>query len=266
MRQTHQETDIEGLGKILRVNTPFDMALEALKRKGAKVITSRDFAYARRCTYINSLKDGGCTREGVIYGKNQAPLVVMNSPLLNQKLAVRATQANREGEYFQLKDKKRFESYLRQADADAKKEPEKRKVLTLPSRTSFTISPIENWDIARGIFKDQAEPYFNYLGKHRINQITFYTVDSLDVDNSENPIATQMWLHRFEFSVLGGDYKDLDRANRVVRGIKVDTEGTPKNVESYTPIQISRTLDILGISGLEQNIIEKLRDIRKLTS
>jgi hypothetical protein len=225
MVQAYQEADVKGLGKILRAEVPFDQALEALKAKGVRVITSRDLAYARANNSTSSLSgNGSYTREGCVYGKSQAPLVVMSSPLLNQELAVQATEANRKGNYFQLQDKKRFEGYLRQAEKDAKVDPEKRKVLTLPSRTNFTISPTQNWDTARAIFKDQAEEYFNYLGKNGINQITFYTVNPSTVDNSENPLSTQMWLCRLDCgrSGLSGNGRDLDGDFRV-RGVSSET-------------------------------------------
>lgn len=270
MIQTYQEADIKGLGKILRAGAPFDESLEDLKAKGVKVITSRDLAYARINNSTSSLSgNGSYTREGCIYGKNQAPLVIMNSPLLNQKLAVQATEANRQGNYFQLQDKKRFEGYLRQADKDSKVEPEKRKVLTLPSRTNFTISPTQNWDIARAVFKDQAEAYFNYLGRNKIDSITFYTVNPSTVDNSENPIATQSWLYGLggvDGSGMVGNGRDLDIGDRV-RGVLSETSEASR-VLPYSRKELAEYYQIVqGVKegNLPASKLEKvLRFFKKL--
>jgi hypothetical protein len=221
-RMANTEAKIKGLGEILRENAPFD---EALKKIGKNnVISARDLAYAiiSEGSKSSLSTDGSYTKHADLYAKNQSPLVIMDSPLLNYDLAKQATDENRSNRYFELKDKKLCEKYLRQSEKDKKAEPEKRNVLILPSRKNFTISPGENWDVARGIFKDQAESYFKFLGKNGIDSITFYTISPETVDNSKNPILTELWLYRLgdsDRSDLDGYGRDLDYSGRV-RGVR----------------------------------------------
>ncbi len=214
--------NVKGLGNVHTFEKPFDEALVSLRKN--KLISSRDLAYARRITGEDSnlSQNGSYTREAPLYSKDVS-LLVLDSPLQNIKLAKKAVQANREGNYFQLEDKELFKKYLNQAEKDLNKEPEKRKVLILPSDENFDISRTENFDFARELFKDQAELYLKFLeeSKYEINSIRFYSVSKETVNKSENPIITEMWLCRLvsiNWSDLNGYYRIL-YVNYRVRGV-----------------------------------------------
>ena len=105
------EAKIKGLGEIYRVDKPFNEALESLKEQKAKVISSRELAYARIKEGRNSSlsNNGSYTREGFLYLKNEPVLLDLNSPLLDLQLAEKAVEGNRKGNYF-LADSKFIEN------------------------------------------------------------------------------------------------------------------------------------------------------------
>jgi len=212
---------VKGLGNVHTFEKPFDEALFLLNQNKAKLMSSRDLAYGRRITGQDSnlSQNSSYTRESPTYSKDVG-LLVLNSPLQNIELAKQAVQANKAGNYFQLKNDELFKRYLNQAEEDLKKVPEKRKVLILPSDGVFDISRTQNFDFARGLFKDQAELYLRFLedSKYKINSIKFYPVSKDIVNQLEKPILTEMWLCRLGVDVrsdLNGCDRSLSRIDRV---------------------------------------------------
>ena len=48
MVYARKESDVKDLGRVVYCdNAPFDVALDAVKAKGGRIITARDLAYAR---------------------------------------------------------------------------------------------------------------------------------------------------------------------------------------------------------------------------
>ena len=180
-------------------------------------------------------------------------MLVLDSPLQNIELAKQAVQANKSGNYFQSEDNELFKKYLNQAEKDLKKAPEKRKVLILPSDENFDISRTQNFDFARGLFKDQAELYLKFLedSEYKLNSIRFYPVSEETRNKSENPIITELWLCGLAcdgWSVLSGYYWDLSGSNRV-RGADLRsreaTEPSQKIAKTYSQRELERYSRIL---------------------
>ena len=256
------EAKVEGLGRVYEVEAPFDKALQSLKSLGISPISLRDLVYARiKEGSISSLSnDGSYVKQGIISGRNQLPLIVENSPLLNRELAIEAVASSGDGEYFRLQDKGRYEKILIQADQEKKKDPEKRKILILPSMTNFTISRTENFDIARGLLKDQAEKYLSFLEKDKgISVINFYVIDPHIVKKSENPIITQLWLGSLGNKSGFDGCRSLYYGCRVRGVLKKTGEASSQKIEAYTPKQIARALRSIKFSGLEKQLVDVLK-------
>ena len=239
------EAEVEGVGKILGVDAPFDEALASLKTEGVKYpISARDLAYSRiqKGKRSSLSTNGSYTKEGFLYAKDSPVLVSLASPLLNLGLAREATQANRNGSYFSTQDIQIYDKAMTQAEKDKNKSPEKRKVLILPSRNNFSISATENFDVLQGLLKDQAEKYLEFNGQ----DIPVYLVDKNTVDSQKGTLLTQLWFRDLDSgSVLIGNGRNLDYSDRV-RGVRVSgAEGTQKSFESYNPKQVQQYLSIL---------------------
>jgi len=89
MSNVHVEADIEGLGKILYCEGPFDKALSAIEKAGASIITAEELAYARMQAGSNhSLsKNGSYVREGSLFVPRAEHKVVidMSRLMLSEK-------------------------------------------------------------------------------------------------------------------------------------------------------------------------------------
>lgn len=245
---------IKGIGNIYTFEESFDDALILLEQNNAGLMSSRDLAYGRMQTGQDSnlSQYGSYTRESPIYSKDVS-LLVFDSPLQNTKLAKQAVQANRQGNYFRLENKELFKKYLNQAEKDLKKTPEKRKVLILPSDKEFDISRTQNFDFARGLFKEQAELYLKFLeeSRYKLNSIKFYPVLKKTINESENPIITELWLYRLvgdDRSDLYGNGRNLDNYYRV-RGVELRsreaTEPSQKIAKNYSQRELENSLKIL---------------------
>lgn len=227
------EGSIDGLGNIHTFKERFDESLSLLKQNNAKLISSRDLSYARikagKTSYLldkysitgeNSylLSNNFYTRESPIFSKDIS-LLVLNSPLQDMRLAKEIVLAHRSSHYLQLYDKEFFQNYLEQAENDLKKEPEEREVLILPPNDGpeflrFEISKNKNFDVARGLFKDQAELYLNFLEeKYKIPSIYFYPLSNMEIKLLKNPVITELFSCGFNENnsfELSGENWDLD--------------------------------------------------------
>ena len=243
-----QEANVKGLGKIYEARVSFEAALKELRTQDIRQPTSsRDLAYARIQEGKGSslCSNGSYTNEGFEYAKGQSVLLKLKSRLSNQKLAKQAVEANRIRNYFSM-GREIYEQDYEQAQKDLNKEPEKRQVLLLPSRKGFNITV--NDDIAKGLFKDQAEKYFDFLGQ---DSLRVYLVDKNTVDNQDGVILTQNWLCNLDGrSGLDGDSWDLGYDSGV-RGVsrKTSVAGSQKNVLPYTQRQVDKIAKV--ISGVK---------------
>ena len=159
------EADVEGVGQIIRIAQPFDQGLQSLREARATPISARDLAYARIKTGSrNSLSQSGSyVKEGVVYVPDQS-LLIRDSPLLAKTRAQKAVESHKQGTEFYI-DETFAEKYQKQAEEDAEKEPEKRRVLRLNSRGTFKIptNRFADEELTLWLFKDLAENYGNFL-------------------------------------------------------------------------------------------------------
>lgn len=254
-----KEAEVEGVGRILRIDTPFDAAVKAMEKVGAELIDTRDLAYARIKTGKNSsLSDNGSyTIAGYLYAANEPPLRARISPLLDADLAKKAVRANREGRYFST-DAGIYNKYLKMAKEDKSKKPEKRRVIILPSRETFSISPSTNKDVFSAAFEDVGVEYLSFIGQ---DSIKVYTVDKNTVDGQDGTILTQEWFLRLgdESGLVGLD-RGLGYDDRV-RGVLKEGDGASgRKIEAYTPKQLNAALKSLKMQGLEEQLLEVLRE------
>jgi len=258
----------------------FDESLISLYQNNAKLMSSRDYALLRILTgdnYVYS-KKGSFTKEALLSSK-EVSLLVLDSPLQNIAFARMVDQADQRGEYTQFRDKEQFNKYLNQAEKDIKKEPEKRKVLFLPSAKGFNISRTENFDFARELFKDKAEPYLKFLenSRYEINSIQFYPVSKKVINKFINPILTELWfseLHSIDgFSLDGGEslgyWKTEDFSyplgppdeHRFWRGNRVLGVESLRSRENSNGLQHNSILEVAGpsrnFSGVKLNYSKK---------
>lgn len=222
-------------GRILRVDAPFDEALQTLRQAGCRYpISAEQLAKARmeKGKEHSLSTNGSYTRHGFIYLKGENPLIALNSPLLDLRLAKQATQANREGKYFSTENEEVYEKFSKIAKEDANKEPEKRRVLISPSQQNFVISASDNADVLKGVFRSSAIPYTDFLGY----PIQTYLVDKNTVNQQKGTLLTQMWLLRLSDggrSGLVGSGRDFVYDVRV-RGVSKTGEASSQKVLPYT--------------------------------
>jgi len=254
------EAEVKGLGNVYSVEAHFDEALQALG-KSKKIISLRDLAYGRIRTGSEShlSQHYSYVKEGAIYVPNHEPLFVANSPILRS--ASKATEAHRKGNEFYVNAKK----VLEQAEADEKKDPENRKVLTLKQRKSYEI-PTNRFgedEVTRWAFKDQAEDYGEFLRENGVDEMPVWLVGDQDYTNNQSkPFARQLWLVGLAGgrSDLVGDGRGLDCDNGV-RGVSKKTGEASSHAtgDSYTLNDFKKVLKAEGISGdLEKRISERL--------
>ena len=178
---------VEGLGQVMQSEGDFYALLQDLK---GHLMTPREEAYARLATkdstHIGQTK-GIWTTAGFEYARGMMPILNLRSRLLNRTLAKRAIKANSAGRYFSTETTKEYEESAKEAEGSL--DPVDRTVIVLPSRTQFTLSDKENWDIMQAILKDQAKPYFEFNGP-----IEVYPVLAGDVDSQGGTLLTQLWV------------------------------------------------------------------------
>jgi len=211
--------EVKGLGKVVEVYGEFYTNLKELKKGGARLISPRDEAYARLQTRGKEnigQNLGTRTSAGFEYVKRQLPICRLNSRLMDPILAKLASKVNRAGNYFHTDSTKNYEESLKQAEEDKNKEPIKRKVIILPSRSSFAMSPEENWEIFESILKDQAKPYFEFTGP-----INVCPVEKNIVDAQDGTILTGLWFRSIggRSGLYGYCGRNIGNVNRKVRGV-----------------------------------------------
>ncbi len=217
-----------------------------------------ELAYTRIQTGKQSslCNNGSYISAGFSYLKEELPLFSFNSPLLNQELAEKAVKANRNGNYFTTLDKILYIKQREIAEMDKTKDPEKRRVLILPERKNFVISPTENQKILYAIFnsrnnkipvEDLAGKYLKFLNQ---DNILVNLIDPKTVDSLEGTVLTQAWLYGLGGrSGLGGGSRSLKYGSRV-RGVQKETaEGSLQNIKNiklpYSPKEIKKYSDLI---------------------
>lgn len=158
--------------------------------------STKDVVVDRNKTPINegSWSQYGWTREARLLAAQNPAILARDSPLLNVEKAKEAVEANRRGELVYL-TKATYDSQLKTAEKDAKKPVEKRSILILPSRDTFTISPTKYFEVMEFLAgRKNAEKYFDRLSEAKITELTFGLPESSFVDKQKAPFVQQSWL------------------------------------------------------------------------
>jgi hypothetical protein len=263
MTKARIEAKIKGLGKIYRADAPFDEALKALKRKRAKIISSRDLAYARMHEGGSSslCLNGSYVREGDIsIPKQKGEILIKNSLIL--KSPEQATQARGEGKEFFI-DKKQAMKYLEKA-----KNSEDNSTILITDFTSIPTNTFGNDKLTAWLFEDQAKEYGLFLKENKIDEMSLYFDDQDYVDSQEESYANQLWLCFLDSgSDLNGKYR-LFNYYYPVRGVLKGTGKASSHERLYTNKQVDiATRIIFGVreGKLPASKLEKVLDfLRKL--
>jgi hypothetical protein len=196
MEKTISLARVKGIGEVVEANTDFYNGLVALGKAGAHLITPRYEAKVRIATAGKKNIGRNCgtwTTAGFEYAKENLVLLRLQSRLMDLQLAKQAVEANRQSKYFSS-DAQFYEESAKQAEKDKSEEPRKRKVLILPSRTTFQITPKKNMEVLEFLLRDSklAKKYFEFNGS---NPITTYLIDPNTVDAKNGTLMTQLWLY-----------------------------------------------------------------------
>ena len=184
------------------VEDSFDVAKRLLEESGYSIVSSEETARLRIQEGIDS---GNGVREAFVYDNKMGVFLTKNSPIIQNPRE--ATQAHRRHMEYYLTDEQ-----VEQALKNSIKIPEG--IKSIPTNR-FGEDPITNY-----VFRNQADPYGQFLGEEGIRAIPIY-LSCLQ----EKPFAKQMLFGGFNAqSSLDGDIWLL--SNHVkLRGIKEDPIG-----------------------------------------
>jgi len=253
------EAKIPEVGKIYKIDTPFDQAVKNKPSK-SRLITGRDLAYSRILRGKNhSLStNGSFIREGVAYPDEMRDktLLIRESLLLNPKIAEQAVKAHRQGsEYF---NEELIATYIKMAEEDKAKPLEKRRVLIVDKRGTYEI-PVEkipNTDETKWILLDQAEPYAEFLNGSGISAMPVYLSSS-----RQGNFANQLWLcDLVNWSGLDGSGGDLNCGYRSRWVLERGAEGAaPRKSRGKTKVLPYTKTDLINARTDLKNLKRILR-------
>jgi hypothetical protein len=223
---------------------PFDQALKALKKEKYNLISLEENARLRmqegKGSFIS--QNGNRVKEGVIYLPSKEIYLTKISPIIQN--AQEATECHRKGNEFYL-NKSQTEKALKDA-------------VKFPKNDNYEIptDKFGNDALTDFAFGKIAKDYGLFLKEEAgINAMPVWLASC-----EKKPFARQMWFRRLGGggrSGLNGDIRNLS-CNDGVRGVREsNAEGVAQNL--YSEKQISKVLKEIGFSGLEKNLIEKLK-------
>ena len=238
--------DVKGKVESAYVESPFDKALNALKKEKYNLISLEENARLRMLEGKDSFisQNGNYVKEGVIYLSSKEIYLTKLSPIIQN--AQEATECHRKGNEFYL-NKSQTEKALKNA-------------VKFPKNSNYEIPTSEfgNDAITDFAFGKIAKDYGNFLKEAGINAMPVWLASC-----ENKPFARQMW-----FGNLGGrsgldGRRNLSYLNDRARGVReVSAEGAAQkisNAESYTPKQISKALRKLKFSGIEKTLMKELK-------
>ena len=252
------EAKIEGLGEIYKVYAPFDKALEALKSRKAKIITSRDLAYARiqEGSRSDSSTYGSYVKEGDIYIPNQKGVILTRNSLV-LKSPKQATQAHKKNKKFYI-DKKQAMKYLEKA-----KHQKDNSAILLTDFNSIPTNRFGDDKLTVWLFQDQAKDYGLFLKENGINERPLHFNDQNYI-KQKSPYADQLWLDYLgKWSYFAGDDRFLSYGDMVRGVLKKTGEASSRKSLPYTPKQIQKMYKIIdGVKEgkLPNSKLEKVLD------
>ena len=257
-----------GLGNIYVVSAPLDEQLKTLKQAGAVspyFISARNTAYAR---LQGQLTDRTRTCHAPIYTKGEKPILLRVSPLVtNQKKVQQAVQDHKSGKWYT--EDSAYERVYNLTEKDKSKEPEKRRAIILPSRQTFQLT--QDSDIAKFLFQDIRERYFDEVLEGK--QPNFYLISSKDVDDLDSDIVNYLCFYSVgNDSSFNGNNRYLGYGgggfgvSQAAKGSAAARKKSGQEVRAYTLKEISLALTQLGFSGLEDLLMNKLKNPEKQES
>jgi len=212
-------------------------ALKQIKDRKGRVGRMSELISARNDAEFNETVwlYGAYTKAGLDYAQNNPVLLLReNSELLQLDNAKKAVQLHRNGKAYPL-TQEAYDSHLKQAEKEAKSKsaPEKRSILILPERETFSINSQNYFDFLRFLAEDpkQAEKYLERLSEKDINQVEFYLRNKSYVGQQEAPFQDQLWAHSLGgmSSFSGG--KVLDSDGNWLLGVFSIGEASSKKIE-----------------------------------
>lgn len=227
------------------VVAPFDEAKEALEAQGYRVISAQENARLRMQEGIGSdiSRNGNWTREGFLYVPDRGVFLTRNSPIMAN--ARKATKAHRSGKGYYLTDTQ-VEQALGKNLVDS---------INI-TNTSIPTNRFGEDQTTLFVFGEEAESYGRFLkDEGKIEAMPVYLTEV-----GKKPFARQMWFRFVDTrSEFGGNFRGLGVGNRL-RGVSEGAEGTQKISKGYTDNKISVALKELGFSGLEKDLLGRLKN------
>jgi hypothetical protein len=221
------------------VEAPFDEGKEALESQGYKIISLAENARLRiqegKDSFVS--RNGNWVKEDIIYVPRKGKFLTRVSHILaNTK---EATACHRNGNEFYLTDEQ-----VEEALSDCVE----------LSRDVIPTDRFRDNVVTAYAFGEDAEKYGIFLNEVGIKELPVVTVNM-----QEKPFTRKLWFRCLgDGSELGGDDWALYCGDRV-RGVQNCAEGTAKNLEAYTPSQLSEALRNIGLTGIEKGLLARLR-------
>ncbi len=262
-----QEANIKDLGIIkLYTGESYDKKLDAVKSDGAKLISARDLAYARRQAGKNHslCQNGSYVKEGSLFvpdGKVKRYFLRNSLVLRNPSNAVEQHRKNEE--YF-LKEDFHVKKFLEKLPKGA--------YLAVNNTSSIPVTRYGEDERTVWLFGDQAQAYGTFLKDSGVSESNiFMNNDNKYVDAQPKPFANQLWLGGLgdDSNIGGGDgglnddggVRGVLRVAGEARTQKISLPYSNKDVEKQTKLVQEVRAGNLKASELEKTIafFEKLK-------
>ncbi|MEK6925537.1 MAG: hypothetical protein AABW71_04865 [Nanoarchaeota archaeon] len=248
----------------------FRQSLAELKKICHKVINLEQNAQLRiqQGKESDVSKIGNYVRQGSVHYQGETGIIVAESPYLTNATMLReAIKENSEGRYFSTPNRKLYDKFFKQVQEDASKHPRERRAVFMPSEGRFTISQTQNPEVFEFLLGEFGQDYLNFVGQ---NSLDLFPISQETLKSYSGTVPIQLWFGRLGVygSDLVGDGYGLNNKDGMVRGVRqlVSTEGANASQisrqagsELYTPAQITEALEEMKLTGLEAQLMKKLR-------
>ncbi len=204
-----------GKNAVYYCNAPFNDALSAVYKEGAKLISPEQLARSR----IKSDKggsfwqNGSCVNVGVVYANNQIILVKNGGPVVENAKA--ATEAHRKGIEYLIADDvaNKYVSLAQKGD---------KSVFVVKDRKNISTDTFAKSDLAVWLFgsKELTKTYGQSLKNKGVKEMPLYFDSEEHIKSQKGPYANQLWLGSLaNYSLLNGYSGALPNYSRV-RGVR----------------------------------------------
>ncbi|MEK6909202.1 MAG: hypothetical protein AABX23_04080 [Nanoarchaeota archaeon] len=257
-----------GIESAVTSGVNFKESLAELKKIGHKVITLRENAKLRiqQGKEADISQNGNYVMQGNVYLQGETGIIVAESPYLtNATMLRKAIKENNQGRYFSTPNRKLYDQFHKQAQEDTSKDPRERRAVFMPSDGRFAISQRENPEIFEFLLGEFGQSYLEFVKQ---DSLDFFPVSQETLKSYSGTVPTQLWFGLGGGrSYLVGDFY-LDLGGLRVRGVRSVVSATgantsqisiPQGIELYTPSQIAEALEGMKLTGLEAQLMKKLR-------